>query len=46
MKVTDIREQVGRGEYEVDTDAVAKAIVRRILGDCGPRTNGQGRPSG
>lgn len=45
MKVTDIREQVGRGEYEVDTDAVAEAIVRRILGDRGPRTNGQGRSS-
>ena len=30
MKIMSIREQVGRGEYKVDTHAVAAAIVRRI----------------
>lgn len=31
MRVTEIQEQVGRGEYQVDTHAVADAIVRRLL---------------
>jgi hypothetical protein len=38
MKVIALQDQVGRGEYQVDTNAVAAAIVRRILGDRGPRT--------
>jgi anti-sigma28 factor (negative regulator of flagellin synthesis) len=33
MKVMDIQEQVGRGEYQVDERAVAEAILRRILGE-------------
>ena len=31
MRVSEIQEQVGRGEYRVDTHAVAEAIVRRLL---------------
>jgi hypothetical protein len=31
MRISDIQEQVGRGEYRVDTDAVAAAILRRLL---------------
>ena len=45
MKVMDIQEQVGRGEYQVDTHAVAVAIVRRILGERAPRATPQGGPS-
>jgi hypothetical protein len=37
MRMNEIQQQVGRGEYEVDTHAVADAILRRILGV-------QGRP--
>lgn len=32
MRVNQIQEQVGRGEYRVDTQAVAAAILRRLLG--------------
>lgn len=45
MKVMDLQEQVGRGEYQVDTHAVAEAIVRRILGERAPRGTSQGGPS-
>jgi anti-sigma28 factor (negative regulator of flagellin synthesis) len=38
MKVMDIQEQVGRGEYQVDERAVAEAILRRILGERRSRT--------
>jgi anti-sigma28 factor (negative regulator of flagellin synthesis) len=31
MRIIEIQEQVGRGEYRVDTRAVADAIVRRLL---------------
>lgn len=31
MRLSQIQEQVGRGEYQVDTQAVADAIVRRLL---------------
>ena len=31
MRISEIQEQVGRGEYQVDTHAVADAIVRRLL---------------
>lgn len=31
MRITEIQEQVGRGEYRVDAHAVAEAIVRRLL---------------
>ncbi len=46
MKVMDLQEQVGRGEYQVDTHAVAEAIVRRILGERAPRATTQGGSSG
>ncbi|HEY5428723.1 MAG TPA: flagellar biosynthesis anti-sigma factor FlgM [Solirubrobacteraceae bacterium] len=31
MRISEIQEQVGRGEYHVDAHAVADAIVRRLL---------------
>ena len=31
MRLSQIQEQIGRGEYQVDTQAVADAIVRRLL---------------
>ena len=31
-RLNDIQRQIGRGEYRVDTEAVADAIVRRLLG--------------
>jgi anti-sigma28 factor (negative regulator of flagellin synthesis) len=30
MKVIEIQEQIGRGAYQVDAQAVADAIVRRL----------------
>lgn len=33
MRLSQIQEQVGRGEYQVDTQAVADAILRRLLDD-------------
>jgi anti-sigma28 factor (negative regulator of flagellin synthesis) len=33
MRLSQIQEQVGRGEYQVDTQAVANAILRRLLED-------------
>jgi anti-sigma28 factor (negative regulator of flagellin synthesis) len=32
LRLNEIQEQVGRGEYRVDTQAVADAILRRLLG--------------
>ncbi len=31
MRLSEIQEQIGRGQYHVDTQAVADAIVRRLL---------------
>jgi hypothetical protein len=31
MRIIELQEQVGRGEYRVDTHAVAEAILRRLL---------------
>ncbi len=45
MKVMDLQEQVGRGEYSVNAQAVADAIIRRILGDRGPRSTQKSSPS-
>jgi len=36
MRITEIQERVGRGEYRVDAKAVADAIVRRLLKDALP----------
>ena len=33
MRVSEIRDQVGSGEYRVNTQAVAEAILRRLLAD-------------
>jgi anti-sigma28 factor (negative regulator of flagellin synthesis) len=38
MKVMDLQDQIGRGEYQVDAYAVADAIVRRILADRAQRS--------
>ena len=32
LRLTQLQEQVARGEYLVDTQAVADAILRRLLG--------------
>ena len=31
MRLDELQAQVGRGEYRVDTQAVADAILRRLL---------------
>jgi anti-sigma28 factor (negative regulator of flagellin synthesis) len=31
MRLIQIQEQIGRGEYHVDSHAVADAIVRRLM---------------
>jgi Anti-sigma-28 factor, FlgM len=31
VRLNEIQQQVGRGDYQVDTQAVADAIVRRLL---------------
>jgi anti-sigma28 factor (negative regulator of flagellin synthesis) len=31
MRLSEIQQQIGRGEYRVDGQAVADAIVRRLL---------------
>jgi len=31
MRISELQQQVGRGEYRVDTHAVAEAILRRLL---------------
>jgi anti-sigma-28 factor FlgM len=41
MRISEIREQVGRGEYRVDTHAVADAILRRLL--LGVEASGSGK---
>jgi anti-sigma28 factor (negative regulator of flagellin synthesis) len=34
-----LQEQVGRGEYRVDTQAVADAIIRKLLQEQKPTTD-------
>jgi hypothetical protein len=36
MRIDQIQQQIGNGEYQVDHQAVADAILRRILGVSGP----------
>lgn len=31
MRLNQLQEQIGRGEYQIDTLAVADAIVRRLI---------------
>jgi anti-sigma28 factor (negative regulator of flagellin synthesis) len=45
MRILDLREQIARGEYHVDAEAVADAIVRRLLAERGPRATAQDRQS-
>ncbi len=33
MRLSQIRDQIGRGEYRVDTQAVADAIIRRLVAE-------------
>jgi hypothetical protein len=32
LRLNEIQEQIGRGEYRVDAQAVADAIIRRLFG--------------
>ena len=32
MLVNQLQDQIGRGEYRVDAQAVADAIIRRLIG--------------
>jgi hypothetical protein len=41
MRISDIQDQVGRGEYRVDTHAVAEAILRRLLLRAGADESGK-----
>ncbi len=45
MRMNELQQLIDRGEYRVDTHAVADAILRRILAGQGrpdtPRTAGQ-----
>jgi hypothetical protein len=48
MRLSEIQDQIGRGEYHVNTHAVADAIVRRLLaerGACAPGKPSQGECS-
>jgi Anti-sigma-28 factor, FlgM len=36
MRLNEIQEQVGRGQYHVNPRAVADAIIRRLLGELRP----------
>ncbi|HXD67139.1 MAG TPA: flagellar biosynthesis anti-sigma factor FlgM [Solirubrobacteraceae bacterium] len=45
MRISEIQDQVGRGEYRVDTHAVAAAILRRLLHEQQLGGSGQ-RPQG
>jgi hypothetical protein len=31
MRLNQLQDQIGRGEYRVDTHAVADAIIRRLI---------------
>ena len=33
MRVSQLQDQIDRGEYRVDTHAVADAIIRRLLAE-------------
>ncbi len=33
MRLSQIHDQIGRGEYRVDTQAVADAIIRRLVAE-------------
>ena len=33
MRLSQIQDQIGRGEYRVDTQAVADAIIRRLIAE-------------
>ena len=33
MRLSQIQDQIGRGEYRVDTQAVADAIIRRLVAE-------------
>ncbi len=37
MRVNEIQQQVGRGDYQVDNNAVAEAILRRLMQAYGHR---------
>ena len=45
MKLDTLKARIGRAEYEVDADAVAEAIVRRLLGARAEAASSDGRRS-
>lgn len=44
MRLSQIQDQIGRGEYQVDTQAVADAIIRRLITDQRPSPKGEAPP--
>lgn len=36
MRLSEIQEQIGRGQYHVNPRMVADAIIRRLLGELRP----------
>jgi len=44
MRLSQIQDQIGRGEYRVDTQAVADAIIRRLIAEQRPGPAGTPPP--
>lgn len=45
MRLTEIQEKVGSGEYHVNTRAVADAILRRLFAQPRPAVSGGAAPA-
>ena len=46
MRMNELQQQIGRGEYEVDTLAVADAVLRHMLAHGRLRAPGDDEPDG
>jgi hypothetical protein len=46
MRMNEIQQQIGRGEYRVDSQAVADAIIRRLLAGQDPSGMSRDRDPG
>ena len=44
MRLSEIQQQIGSGEYRVDTHAVADAIIRRLLSVAAPAAAPRSEP--
>jgi hypothetical protein len=44
MRLSEIQQQIGSGEYRVDTQAVADAIIRRLLSVAAPAAAPRSEP--